>query len=88
MFILASIIVFNNIIKAAINNKVIIIKRDYKGNNKLRLFVNIIFDIINFSPFIKVVLIGFVFNLIILPLYFLTYSLVLLSLSLSSLIFT
>ena len=79
-------IVSSSIVKAIVDNRAVIVDRDYKGGSKSRFFVEAIFEVIGFLFFIKVVLVGFAFNLIISPLYFLTYFLILLSCVSSSLI--
>jgi hypothetical protein len=67
----ALMIVSGSVVKAIVNNRAVIIGWDCREGGKLRLFV-------------KVGLVGFAFNLVTSPLYFLTYSLILPSCTLSS----
>jgi hypothetical protein len=79
-------IVFGSVVKAIVDNRAVIVGWDYRGGGKSRLFVEVGFRVAGFSFFVGVVLVGFAFNLVTLPLYFLTYSLILPSCTSSSLI--
>jgi hypothetical protein len=78
--------VSSSVVKAIVNNRAVIVGWDYRGGGKLRLFVKVDFRVASFSFFVSIVLVGFAFNLVTLPLYFLTCSLILSSCTLSSLI--
>jgi hypothetical protein len=79
-------IVSSSVVKAIVVNRAIIVSWDYREGGKLRLFVKVGFRVAGFSFFVSVVLVGFTFNLVTSPLYFLIYSLILPSCTLSSLI--
>jgi hypothetical protein len=86
MLTLALMIVSGSVVKAIVDNRAIIVGRDCREGGKLRLFVKVGFRVAGFSFFVSIVLVGFAFNLVTSPLYFLTCSLILPSCILSSLI--
>jgi hypothetical protein len=82
----ALMIMSGSVVKAIVDNRAVIVGRDCRGGGKLRLFVKVGFRVAGFLFFISIVLVGFAFNLMTSPLYFLTCSLILPSCTSSSLI--
>jgi hypothetical protein len=82
----ALMIMSGSVVKAIVNNRAVIVGWDCREGGKSRLFVKVGFRVAGFLFFVGVVLVGFAFNLVTSPLYFLIYSLILPSCTLSSLI--